>query len=390
MKKLNYKLLTGILAAILACVTVASAQTSTWNVASGNWSNGFNWNPVGDPSGSAFNVIFNNSGSLNLDSSRSIGTYSQTGGILTIANGQTLSVAGAFTNNGTITMNSTSGNNLIIGNGSSLGAAGAITMSDHFANQIYARNHGDTLTIATGGSISGGGSLNIGFFGGTAHLLNFVNQGLIDATQPNALQVGMDSSVNANLTNTGILRASSGGTLRLRSFGPGMVFNAGGVIEALTGSNVRVISGITVEGGTVTSSGTGAIRGEVVGGSGGTLSNVTNTGTVAIANGENLGLAGTFTNNGILQLDSTGNGTSLLLRSDVTLAGAGPITMGNNFNNGIGGDGTLGYQLTVAPGATIQGGGHFGGNNNNFNPKIIKDRQSGSDRIDLRDDDLRE
>ena len=46
--------------------------------------------------------------------------------------------------------------------------------------------------------------------------------------------------------------------------------------------------------------------------------------------------------------------------------------MGNSFNNRIGGDGTPGYTLTVAPGATIQGGGRFSGNNDNFNPETLK------------------
>ena len=37
------------------------------------------------------------------------------------------------------------------------------------------------------------GQLNIGFFGDTRHLLNFVNQGLIQADQPAAsLNIGVD------------------------------------------------------------------------------------------------------------------------------------------------------------------------------------------------------
>ena len=182
----------------------------------------------------------------------------------------------------------------------------------------------------------------------------------------------MDSSVNANLTNTGVLRASSGGTLRLRPFGPGMVFNSGGVIEALNGSTVRVINGITVEGGTVTSSGTGAIRGDVVGGSGGTLSNVTNTGTVAIANGESLRLAGTFTNNGLVQTGFNRQCRTAAAAGQYDCSRTGSILMGNNSNNQIGGDGTPGHTLTVGPGAIIQGGGRFSGNNDNFNPRSIK------------------
>ena len=90
--------------------------------------------------------------------------------------------------------------------------------------------------------------------------------------------------------------------------------NTGGVIEALDTSTVRVGGSVTIEGGTITSSGTGAIRGNTAGGGGGTLSNITNTGTVAIASDEVLGLAGTLTNNGLVRLDSTGGASDLLLR----------------------------------------------------------------------------
>ena len=107
MKKNNYKLLTGILAAILACVTVASAQTSTWNVASGNWSNPFELEPHrrSQRLQSQRHFIFarqpNPDGSplRNVDISQALpwrwdaalaAAASQTGGILTIPNGSAL------------------------------------------------------------------------------------------------------------------------------------------------------------------------------------------------------------------------------------------------------------------------------------------------------------
>ena len=174
------------------------------------------------------------------------------------------------------------------------------------------------------------------------------------------------------MTNTSILRASSGSTLSFTNSGPGTIINSGGVIEALDTSTVRVGNQVTVEGGTITSSGTGVIRGGGPGAGGGTLSNVTNTGTVAIAPDEIVGLTGTFTNNGLVRLDSTGGAAQLFLRGNTTIAGTGSVLMGNNFNNQIGGESTPGYTLTVAPGATIRGGGRFSGNNDNFNPKSIK------------------
>ncbi len=105
MKKTNYKLLTGIVVAVLAGVNAASAITSTWNVPSGNWSNPLNWNPVGDPNNSSYDVIFNNSGSLNLDGSRTVRSYSQTGGAFTIASGLTLALTSSGSLDGGGVMN---------------------------------------------------------------------------------------------------------------------------------------------------------------------------------------------------------------------------------------------------------------------------------------------
>jgi hypothetical protein len=45
-------------------VHAASAFTSTWNAASGSWSEALKWSPMGDPNGASFDVIFNNGGSL--------------------------------------------------------------------------------------------------------------------------------------------------------------------------------------------------------------------------------------------------------------------------------------------------------------------------------------
>src|SRR3982751_2513374 len=71
-------------------VHAASAQTSTWNAASGNWTEPLKWSPMGDPNGNGYSVIFNNGGSLTLDAGRTVGTYSQTGGTFAITTGNAL------------------------------------------------------------------------------------------------------------------------------------------------------------------------------------------------------------------------------------------------------------------------------------------------------------
>ena len=79
-----------------------------------------------------------------------------------------------------------------------------------------------------------------------------------------------------------------------------------------------------MEGGTITSSGSGAVRGAVAGSGGGRLSNVTNDGTIALANGEFLSLGGTITNNSLIRLDATSSGTTLRLANGTTLTGTVP------------------------------------------------------------------
>jgi hypothetical protein len=205
-----------------------------------------------------------------------------------VANGSTLSLANkgkinantGLGNNGTITLNSTGdGSQLRLANGSVVGATGQILMSDNGSNYVSAINHGDTLTIEAGGIIRGAGFLNIGFFGDTEHLLNFVNHGLIEATQPvNPLTIRLSANtgVNSNLTNDGILRASGSATLRFHSLGDtANVFNNGGTITAIENGTVRVSAALTVTGGTLSTSGNGTIRGDFPGNGGGVLKDIT-------------------------------------------------------------------------------------------------------------------
>ena len=113
----------------------------------------------------------------------------------------------------------------------------------------------------------------------------------------------------------------------LRTFGdPGTIQNSGGLVHALDGSIVTVDTGVTVEGGTFTTSGTGVIRS---GGSGGKLSNVTSNANIAIGLNEVLRLAGTLTNNGTIefQSDNPASGGNLWFAGDTTLAGNGVIAM---------------------------------------------------------------
>ena len=130
---------------------------------------------------------------------------------------------------------------------------------------------------------------------------------------------------------------------------------------------MRINNRVTMEGGIVTTTGTGTIRGGA--NSGGTLKNVTNSGTVAIGPDEILHLAGTFTHNGLVRFEGTSaqGAPTLRMNEDVTLAGPGLIAM-DSPKSAITGTSLHRRRknMTVGPGVTIRGNGSIGTGNSNF------------------------
>jgi hypothetical protein len=191
------------------------------------------------------------------------------------------------------------------------------------------------------------------------------NAGLIVANQLTPLRIDMTNaadplnSANGGIVNTGTLRAD-GGTL---VFNDTIVHNAGGTVEALNGS-VAQLTGSAISGGTLSTSGSGAIRVVGWGGLNGETSwagALTNNGLVEVSNASRLDTAGTFDNNGTILLNSSGNATTFGVVGATTLQGPGTLTMGNNPQNFITGA-TATDRLTNAVSHTIQGSGNIGNN----------------------------
>jgi hypothetical protein len=155
----------------------------------------------------------------------------------------------------------------------------------------------------------------------------------------------------------------------------GTITNTGGTIQALSGSTVQLASGMTITGGTLTTSGTGTIQANCCFNDG-TLDGVTNNGTFQLTGNNIEYLAGTITNNGSLQLiASTNTTTDLDVKGAVTLKGSGTLTMSNNTGNyimGYGqGSGSLTNQLTIRGGGNIGGPGGIGNGNSIANQGTI-------------------
>ena len=332
-----------------------------------------NGNPIPDPN-PQYNAIINTApcvlsigvnvlslnvgaaGALALGQNGSINAGA--GGILNnggIALGNGTRLRGAATLNGITSLNSTgSGSHLEFGNGSVVN--GQVLMSNNATNYTSGVNHGDTVTIAQSGIVRGAGQLNVGFFGDTEHMANWVNHGLIEGNQANALIISLANSVNSHLTNDGTIRATGGATVHVRHLSDaGQMFNTGGVIEAQDGSVFQLNNGVTLEGGTLTTSGSGKIGGNGSGGGSGTYKNVTNAGTMAVGNNEMLRLAGTITNNGAIRMNSTQNtGANLYFNNNTVLGGTGALLMSNSSTNYIYATAS-GDNVTLAAGATMQG-----------------------------------
>jgi len=215
---------------------------------------------------------------------------------------------------------------------------------------------------------------------GTGYILNlpsFTNSGTINANIPtgtNNLQLQLGRAGAS--TNTGTIEASNGGVLVI---GSTTINNVGGTIESIgANSNVSLVgslgtSGLTISGGTYTTSGGGVIYG--YGGTtfDGTTNPVTNSGTLivpSVGNPPNINAQGTLKNTGTIQLLPNASGAQIFLQlvggENLTLAGSGTLIMGDGTNNAynnqpvigddFGGGGIFTNQSTIEGTGTIASG----------------------------------
>jgi hypothetical protein len=282
----------------------------------------------------------------------SANSITNTGGIA-IQNGGTLVAAGALINDGVITLQSNnSSTEFVIGNsGLTLSGSGTLALS-----QTTGATNGNTIigasaaaTFTNDSTIAGGGLLGDG-------TLTLINAGTINASSGYALVLNTGSVA---VTNTGLLESTGSGGLIIET----TVHNASGTIAAYSGS--VDLNGGTIAGGTLASSGAGALV--VDGGQTGTLDgsagSLTNTGSIAIQIGGTMDVLGTIVNQGNITLYSNNATTRLIVESSMlTLSGGGTITLFQNSGDTVGD-----YLVGAAAGDTldnisntIAGGGYLG------------------------------
>ncbi|MBK7062900.1 MAG: hypothetical protein IPH51_21660 [Rubrivivax sp.] len=267
-------------------------------------------------------------------------------GALNISNNSTLILNGALTNNGVI--NFQSGGNvtdLRTDGNQSINGIGSINLSNYAANRIYGVAAGDSLTLGSGQTLQGAGSI------GAGTQFNFTNNGTMLGNQSNALQFYSSGTV----ANNGLVRADGGNVLITGGTAFGQ--SGGGVLSAINGGVVTINANAAVTGGTLATTDTGQFTTQ--NGGTATIANLANTGTFNVVNNSVLRLQGTVTNAGTLNLKSGGNVTDLLISGAVTLVGNGTTTLSDYAANRIFADGA-GAQLTVGAGQTLQGAGQLG------------------------------
>ena len=281
-----------------------------------------------------------------------------------------------LTNNGTLALN-VGGNDrvsqIIFNAPVSLVGTGLVTMTP--SSLIFANTSGDRLIIGAGQTITGAGAL-----GNSQSTVT--NSGLVNANLNGAALRVAPGGGTADFTNTakGVLEASDGGTLILDGSGNGNTV-AGGLIQALDGSQVQLDDKVTVNGSTFATAGSGTVR--VVGYS--TLVNATITDTLGVNSNTPLfigqdpvsGLC-TLTNNGTLSLnvDDSGRVSLLIFNAPCNLTGTGLVTMtaSSLIYANMSGD-----RLTIGAGQTIEGAGTLGNNSSTVtNNGVVNANLSGA------------
>lgn len=273
---------------------------------------------------------------------------------------------GTINNTGTIqVLSKGSGVGLNIPNGQTftLTGTGNLTMGDGTSNAYNNDDYISGGTLVSQQLIQGTGSIQ--------NLTAFSNSGTINANVPtgtNNLQLILGRAGAS--TNTGTIEASNGGVLLI---GSTTINNVGGTIAAAgTGSNVSLVgslgtSGLTISGGTYTSSGGGAIYG----GGGTTLDGTThavaNSGTFILNDGGNsITAQGTLKNTGTIEILSTGDWVYFQMpgTGNLTITGGGKVIMGdgtdNSYNNMLLFGSDFGSSGILTNQSTIEGTGFLG------------------------------
>jgi hypothetical protein len=264
---------------------------------------------------------------------------------VTINDNTTLNLLGAIDNVGTITLASSGdATDLVINSPTvTLTGSGVIHLSDNGQNQIYGASGADVLNNVNN-TIAGSGQFGAG-------QLTYINAtgAIVDASGSQAaLVINTDS-----FANSGLVESTGAGGMVIES----LISNGTAGRISAAGGNIS-INGGDIAGGTLTSSG-GAefyINGGTLDGS---ANAVINKALIHVDDNQTLYVDGTINNTGTITIASSGDATTMLLKSaEVQLTGNGTLALTDNGQNLIYGASTSDILDNV--GNTIEGSGQLG------------------------------
>jgi hypothetical protein len=300
-------------------------------------------------------ILFNNT-NFSLDGR---GTHPATNtSNLQVANGHSIWLYGVINNTGTIGLNSTGVNtDMLAASGHvTLMGGGRVILSNNSANRILAYNNPSFTLTNFNNTISGAGQLGVNY-------MAFENSGTVNANQSTPLTL-YANNVGGYATNTRLLEATSTGGLDIHAT---TVINTGGTLFAGAGSHVDLSSGSNVQGGTLSTAGTGIIQS--LSNDSATLDGVTFSPIIVAPNSKvqinensTLNITGSIINKGTIflkQVSPNANYTDLRITySTVTLSGGGKVTMTDNSRNRISANDRLNTLINADN--TISGSGELG------------------------------
>lgn len=343
--------------ALLSVVGLAAstslAQTDIpWAAAAdGLWSNAANWTGSNIPNAADERAVLALPGlyTATVDAGYTVYGVSilNPSATILIADARALSISGganAFSNQGTLVVNTGGGNGTVLTFNSSTTATGSGSI------RLSASGNLDTAYINTIGAAVLTNSLGHTIRGTGRIYGTLLNEGLVSADQPGTTLQLLSAAKTNNRDITAV------GTSNLSISGITLTQGASGRLLASDGT--VTLNGATIVGGSLQSSGSGIVR---VSASNATLVGVTNAGQMLVEDARGLGVNDGLINTGAITVNTQGgNGTLIQFNNSGPLSGAGNILLNASGNLDTAYINTAGAAvITHAAGHTIHGAGNI-------------------------------
>ena len=233
----------------------------------------------------------------------------------------TVTLAGSITQNAVWSLSASSGHFAVVTIGSNATLSGTgnfVLSSDSLVNATINGTNNPTLTLGSGQTVQGTGTINT---------LVLANGGVINANV-SGKTLALTPYPGATSVNTGTLEATGGGILTMSSpnfTAPNLDNSAGTILADGAGSQV-MLNNAKITGGAITTSNGGSFIPFTAGANTSGLKNVTFSGTMNAANASSNGASVSITDSSITgTINQSGNST-IILNGNITLNAAWTLT----------------------------------------------------------------